>query len=304
MLKTKCPLCDSFENYTLLYKSNFKAEDLNLEVFSARRMPDAIHYQIVKCNNDGLVRSNPVYKSDNLESLYKRSKFSYAEQIDNLTKSYVRVLSEVLPLLPQEARILEIGCGNGFVLSALLGKGYKNVYGLEPSLDAAAKADQGIKNNITTDILKEGIYQHGSFDLIYFLQTLDHIQDPISFLNICYDLLSPAGMVLALNHDVESFSAKVLKEKSPIIDIEHPYLYSKDTICRLFRKAGFLPQKVFSPGSMVSWKYLIWLFPMPGNIKLRIMNTKNKVINFLLQRKLWLSLGNLCIIARKEEKNK
>ncbi|MDD5131072.1 MAG: class I SAM-dependent methyltransferase [bacterium] len=304
MLKTKCPLCDSLDDYTVIYKSTFKEEDLNLDVFSARRLPDQIHYQIVRCNHDGLVRSTPVYDQSRLENLYKRSKFNYAEQTDNLTVSYLRALGQVLPSLSPEARILEIGCGNGFVLSALLAQGYKNVYGLEPSLDATAKADQRIKNNITTDVLREGLYPPGSFDLIYFLQTLDHIQDPLRFMSICYDLLAPHGFILALNHDVASLSARLLKEKSPIIDIEHPYLYSKDTVSKLFLKTGFSPVKVFSPGTLVSWKYLLWLLPLPKFIKLSMLNVKNRIGHYILQRKLWLKLGNLCIIARKEEKNK
>lgn len=299
MQNTNCPLCGAIEDYTVLYKSNFKEADFNPEIFSARRLPDTIHYQIVKCNNDGLVRSTPVYDQEQSDILYKRSKFTYAEQVENLTASYLRVLAEVLPRLSPRDKILEIGCGNGFVLSALAKKGYQQIYGLEPSLDAAAKADPMIKDKITTEVLKEGVYPPASFAFIYFMQTLDHIPDPLQFLSICYGLLSPGGMILALNHDVESFSARMLKEKSPIIDLEHMYLYSQDTISRLFSKSGFTPLKIFSPASVISWRYLCWLLPLPKALKVRILQAKGRIVNYLLQKKIKIRLGNLCIIARK-----
>lgn len=299
MLETKCPLCGSTGNYTAMYKSNFSLSDLNPEVFSARRLPDLIHYQVVRCNNDKLVRSSPVCDDLSVQALYKSSKFSYAENINNLTASYLKVLNKVLTSLSKEAVILEVGCGNGFVLSALLDKGYKNLYGVEPGADAVSKADEKIKGRISSHVLKDGIYKNESFDFVFFFQTLDHIQDPVRFLTTCYNLLSPGGSILALNHDVESLSARLLKEKSPIIDIEHTYLYSKETIGKIFFKTGFVPVEIFSPNSCISIKYLIWLFPLPKVWKLKLLNLKGKLFDALLNQKMWIPLGNLCIIANK-----
>jgi SAM-dependent methyltransferase len=299
LIETKCPICDSIGDYTVIYKSNFSYSDLTSEVFSARRLPDAIHYQIVRCNNDNLVRSSPVYDTSIIESLYKTSKLNYAEQIENLIPSYLAVLDKVLCKLAKDAKILEVGCGNGFILKALSDRGYCNLYGIEPSSDAAAKADDNIRDKITVDFLKDGICNNGHFNLIFFLQTLDHIYEPVQFLNICYNLLVPGGFILALNHDVESLSAIILGEKSPIIDIEHTHLYSKETIRKLFSKCGFRPIEIFSPKNIISLKYLLWLMPLPKKFKLKLLNSKGKFVNFLSKQKLKLKLGNLCIIGQK-----
>jgi SAM-dependent methyltransferase len=287
-------------NYAVVYKSNFSYSDFTSEVFSARRMPDVIHYQIVRCKNDNLVRSCPVYDSSVVESLYKSSKLNYTEQIDNLTASYLIVLDKVLPKLTKDAGILEVGCGNGFMLKALLARGYGNLYGVEPSADAVAKADEKIRDKIAVGFLKDGVYKSGTFDFIFFFQTLDHIYDPVQFLRICYDLLIPGGFVLALNHDVGSLSARILGERSPIIDIEHTHLYSKETIRKLFCKCGFSPIEVYSPQNIISLKYLLWLMPLvPKTAKLKLLNSKSRIISWLAKQKIRLKLGNLCIIGQK-----
>src|SRR3989338_2807763 len=125
LIKTNCPICNKKNDYVILYKQNFKGSDLNPQVFSARRLPDRVHFQIVKCKNDNLIRSNPVIKELNLPSLYKKSKFTYDEEIENLTATYMKSLRPVLNRLGKKAKILEIGCGNGFVLEKLYQSGYK-----------------------------------------------------------------------------------------------------------------------------------------------------------------------------------
>jgi len=71
--QVRCAICKSDKNYRILYKKNFKLSDLNINTFSARRLPDKIHYQMVKCDRCGLVRSTPVIDIKYLSQLYKKS---------------------------------------------------------------------------------------------------------------------------------------------------------------------------------------------------------------------------------------
>lgn len=298
-IKTSCAICNNKNNYNVLYKQNFKSANLNPEIFSARRLPDRIHFQIVKCKNDGLIRSNPIIKELNLPDLYKKSKFTYEKELENLTKSYLKSLRPVLNRLNKNSKILEIGCGNGFILESLYNLDFKNVYGVEPSLDAVKKANSSIKKNISISMLKKGIYKPTSFDFIFLFQTLDHIPDPNNFLKICNSYLKDGGYILAFNHNVNSFSSFLLREKSPIIDIEHPYLYNFSTVKQILEKNRFILQKVYSPYSFVSFKRLLELFPLPLTFKKSILKSKNSLIQKLLAISISLKLGNLCAIAKK-----
>jgi SAM-dependent methyltransferase len=293
--KTKCPICGTLNNYEILYKRNFKDSDLNTEIFSARRLPDRKHYQIVKCLGCGLVRSNPITDSKLLEKLYQKSILTYDNEITNLVDTYFENLKPILKKLPKNANILEIGCGNGFILEKIYQSGYKNVFGIEPSTDAVSKASKNIKNKITINMFKNNLFPKNKFDLIFLFQTLDHIPNPNEFIKECYRISNQGGYFLAFNHNVESFTAKILKEKSPIIDIEHTVLYSPQTAKTIFEKNGYHVNQVYSPANILSLKHLFWLFPMPKSFKHKILDSSSSI----LKQKIKIKLGNLCLIAQK-----
>ena len=158
-----CAICGSFEDYKIIYRKNFEESDLNADVFSARKMPDRIHYQIVKCSKDSLVRSNPVLERNALQDLYRKSSFTYEEESENLSDSYYNSLKSILPELQKNASILEIGCGNGFFMKRLYDMGYENVSGVEPSVDAVRKSDKAVRHRIMVDMLRPGIFKHTLF---------------------------------------------------------------------------------------------------------------------------------------------
>ena len=291
----KCAICESNNNYQVLYKKNFKISDLNVNIFSARRLPDKIHYRLVKCNLCGLVRSTPIVDIKYLSQLYKKSLLTYDAEIKNLTTSYIDSLKPILSKLPKNAKILEIGCGNGFILKTIYDLGYKNVYGVEPSEDAISKSSPKIKKNIITNILKPGLLSKESFDLIFFFQTFDHVPEPNKFLKECYHLLRKNGYILAFNHNIDSFSSKLLGEKSPIIDIEHTFLYSFKTIKDIFEKNKFIVNKVYSPNNILSIKHLFWLLPIPKDIKQKIVKSNTQI----LDKKINIKLGNICLEGQK-----
>lgn len=290
-----CALCGEKQNYTVLYESNFTARDFTVKTFSARRLPDKIHYQIVRCNRCGLVRSTPTASVERINTLYEESELTYNTEIDNLIQTYLASMEPILSKLPQKARILEIGCGNGFILKALFDRGFKHVYGVEPSKDARNQADPKIKKNITLNVFSADLFPKQKFDFIFILQTFDHIPDPNTFLQDCHRVLKPGGKIFAFNHNVQSLSAQVLGEKSPIFDIEHTFLYDPGTIRAIFQKNGFLVNAVRHPQNTLSLQHLSRLLPLPLEMKKRLLESRQPV----LETRLNLPLGNLSIEAEK-----
>src|SRR5450432_3089909 len=142
---TRCAICETEGNATELYSPNFALDAFNPEIFSARRLPDRVHYRMVKCNKCGLVRSDPVADPQTLAQLYARSTFDYGEEVEGLKRTYGRYLAKLENFGVKKNALLEIGCGNGFFLEEALRQGYQTVRGVEPSSEAVSKADDRVR---------------------------------------------------------------------------------------------------------------------------------------------------------------
>lgn len=296
-ISTRCAICHTEGNAAEIYPANFDPNALNSSLFSARRPPDKIHYRIVRCDSCGLVRSDPRVESEALERLYRESSFDYEEEIENLKTTYGRYLAKLELFKACKGSLLEIGCGNGFFLEEALKQGYATVRGIEPSLAASEKARPEIRPSITPSPFRPRIFNSEQFDVICLFQVLDHIPEPATFVEECFKILKRGGLVLAINHNIEALSARLLKERSPIIDIEHTYLYSPMTMARLFGSPGFDIKLQGFVSNTYSLHYLTRLLPLPVSLKQGILDSLKRVSIGRIRLK--LPLGNLFLVAEK-----
>lgn len=296
---TKCAICSADDQDDELYPASFKLEALNPVVFSARRLPDRVHYRIVRCRICGLVRSNPTADPALLKDLYSRSSFTYASEVPNLKRTYAHCLRRVGQLGGQQRALLEIGCGSGFFLREALEQGFASVWGVEPSTDAVAMADQSVQPFIVCDIMRPGLFSASEFDVVCMFQVLDHLPDPGSVLDECLAILKPGGFVLCATHNVEGVSARLLAERSPIIDIEHTYLYSPKTMTHLLAVHGFQVVEVQRLYNYCTLQHLTSLLPVPKGLK--ALGLRFLRVTGLGGLRLRLPLGNLYAIARRPE---
>jgi len=294
---TRCAICDTPDNAVEMYPANFNPEAFNAAIFSARRLPDRIHYRIVRCRTCGLVRSDPVADSSLLTRLYAQSTFDYGEEITSLQRTYGRYLAKLRAYGGHRESLLEIGCGNGFLLEEALRQGYARVQGVEPSADAVARANPLVHPHIVCDIMRGGLFEPQQFDVICLFQVFDHISDPVALLQECFTVLKPGGLLLCLNHNVEAISARLLKERSPIIDLEHTYLYSPTTMARIVAAHGFEVQRVAPVWNSYTLYYLTRLVPLPNRLKSRVLTILNRTR--LGRVRLSVPLGNMYLVARK-----
>jgi SAM-dependent methyltransferase len=293
---TRCAICDTLDDAELVYASTFSAGALIAPVFSARRLPDRVHFAIVRCRNCGLVRSDPVVDADVLAGLYVGAGFTYAGELSALRMTYGRYLRKLTPRLARRRSLLDIGCGNGFMLEEALSQGYEEVRGVEPTLAAANAASPAIREFIETEPMRDGLFAPDQFDVITLFQTLDHLGDPNAVLAEAARALRGGGILFCLNHDVEALSARVLGARSPIFDLQHMYLYSHSTLGRLVEKQGLIPVARGRVVNDYSLRYLAQLVPLPTAPKRRILAALDGRAGRI---RLALPLGNLWLAARK-----
>lgn len=294
---TRCAICGGEGNATEIYPANFDPEALNPAVFSARRLPDRVHYRLVKCNSCGLLRSDPIADPGLLARLYHDSTFTYNEEVADLKKTYGRYLARLDRFGVRKDALLEVGCGNGFFLQQALAQGYRTVRGVEPSRSAVDQAAPEVRDSIVCGLMRAGLFPAPEFDVICLFQVFDHVPDPGALLDACLAALRPGGMVLSINHNTSAVSARVLGERSPIIDIEHTYLYNPKTMSRIFSAHGFEIREAGSVWNHYALRYLVRLLPLPGGPKQAVLGWLQH--NRIGRLRLSVPLGNLYLVAQK-----
>jgi SAM-dependent methyltransferase len=292
---TACPICGPSAPAVELYSSSIDACAFSAETFSARRSPDGRHYRIVRCTRCELLRSDPVVTKDIVQRLYQDSMFRYADETPYLRATYGRQLRRLDAYGVRKDGLLEIGCGNGFFLAEALSQGYLTVRGIEPSVAAVAAAGE-IRQHIVTGEFQPGLFPASSFDVITGFQVLDHVRDPMATLQECRRLLRPGGVLLMLHHNADALSARILREHSPIFDVEHLYLYTPRTMRRLLDAVGLQTLYARPVFNRLSLRHLTALLPFRGFLKSKLLRVSSGRVGRV---PMILPIGNMVVAARK-----
>lgn len=94
--------------------------------------------------------------------------------------------------VPEGGRLLDVGCGTGFVLERL--RDYYEVWGLEPAAAAARRCRaRGIEHVIEGPVSAVDDLPAGRFDCVAFLDVLEHLDDPAAALRSAARVLAPGG---------------------------------------------------------------------------------------------------------------
>ncbi len=93
--------------------------------------------------------------------------------------------------------ILDVGCGTGETLVFLKEKGLaQNVYGVDKSPLAVKYARQRGLVNVREGLASKLPYKNESFDLVLFLDVLEHIKDDVGAVKEAKRVLRPGGRVI------------------------------------------------------------------------------------------------------------
>lgn len=294
---TRCAICGTEGGATELFPSTVTPEAFDARHFSARRLPDRVHYRMVRCDACGLVRSDPAADPAKVAGLYARSSFDYETEVPNLRMTYGRYLGTLDRHGAQREGLLEVGCGNGFFLEEAQRRGYRDVRGIEPSRGAIESAPASVRPLIAEDVLRPGVMPEQSTGVACLFQVFDHLPDPGAALDELHRILRPGGLALILNHDAGAPSARLLGERSPIVDVEHYYLYSRTTLGRLASAHGFEVVESGTVWNDYSLEYVTRLIPLPAGLKRGVKRFLDWTR--LARLRVKVPLGNLYMVAKR-----
>lgn len=141
-------------------------------------------------------------------------------------------------------RILDVGCGLGFLLSGLNENWDK--YGVEVSHFAGAHAAQWGKIHVGE--LQDAQYPDGFFDTVVMHHVIEHVADPEALIREVFRVLRGNGILVLGTPDFDSGAARRFGEKYRLLhDPTHIRLFTNESMHRFLRDYGFVIDRVEYP---------------------------------------------------------
>ena len=294
--KNNCLLCETETKTKDIYPQNLSSDKDDID-YSGRKVPDNLHYKMIRCIDCELLFAEEIYDSETIVNLYKKSNFDYLDQIPSLEKSYSYLFKYIEDYKISKNSFLDIGCANGFLLKKAKEYGFRSVYGSELSNEAIINADKTIKKNILQGKFDESNYKENYFDVIFFAMILEHFENPNKFLKAVYKILKPGGLLIGVTHNEKHFLVKMLRNKHPIINDEHVSIFNKVNLIKIMKKNYFKVLNLKNLKNYYTVSYWQRMIPMNKYFRkiilffLKILKLDNKIIG--------VKAGNIYIICQK-----
>ncbi|MCR8561914.1 class I SAM-dependent methyltransferase [Mucilaginibacter sp. BJC16-A38] len=175
----------------------------------------------------------------------------YGYHSDAPTHNFSYQLNDLVAMLDKDRNkyILDLGCGNGYLVNYLLTLGY-NAYGTDASekgIGIAQKTnpDRFFVQDLSSDALPAQL-QNIPFDTIITTEVIEHLYNPQAFIEFCKLQLKPGAEIIVttpyhgyLKNLMLSIFNKWDQHLNPLWLGGHIKLWSRKTLSKVLTDAGF-----------------------------------------------------------------
>jgi SAM-dependent methyltransferase len=229
-----CEVCKS-KHATLLYSQRFvpMSEGSLLE-----------GYNVVACDNCGFCYADHLPGQDAFDRYY-RDMSKYEQPIAEVKPSeydaarFRVTVQKIKAFMPDnQARIVEIGCATGLLLSQLKQAGYTGVAGLDPSPACSRVANEQFKVPVQCGTLSDDLIPASSVDLLILIGVMEHIRDLETAMKMMVTMLAPGGRMFITVPDASRYSTGV---DAPFqeFSVEHIHYFGPVSLANLMDSYGF-----------------------------------------------------------------
>ena len=142
--------------------------------------------------------------------------------------------------LPQGARVLDIGCGNGRFLQSLLGFGAYELHGVEREGKAADRAARIKEIHLKTGALAKGDFALRTFDAVTLFHVFEHLEEPAETLEILDTILKAGGIAVFSFPNISSLQSRLFKGDWLHLDPpRHLFFFDPDDFQRIMAARGY-----------------------------------------------------------------
>lgn len=179
------------------------------------------------------------------------------EQPYRLDESRYSVHSHAVRHMPEGARVLEVGCARGYLSERLKRRGCR-VWGIEIDTAAAEEARAHCVEVITADVdnLDAVPWPGETFDVLLFLDVLEHLKEPERAIRLLAQGLQSSGLMMVSLPNVANWYVRysLLRgrfdyQPAGILDRTHLRFFTRTSAERILVDAGFeIVHRDLTPG--------------------------------------------------------
>lgn len=180
----------------------------------------------------------------------------YVDQIENKKQYFNHLINKISDKIKKTDNVLEIGAYYGAFGSQILNK-INNYNGLELSSYATKYAIESFNLNVSNQNIFDFLnLNEKKFDVIFMFDVIEHLDDPISVINICSKNLNQNGRLIITTMNMDSFFAKITGKYYPWIIPMHKFYFTNYSMKKYLEKNNFQLDKTVNDVRVVSLDYL------------------------------------------------
>jgi 2-polyprenyl-3-methyl-5-hydroxy-6-metoxy-1,4-benzoquinol methylase len=231
----RCPVCGSAGERRIVDRQEFQEGVLGHG------------YYVVVCGMCGAGYADGIPEQEVLDRHYSnQSKYAYegtrGTESEYDFRRFEIIFDRLAPFLPAHgARILDIGCATGGLLSVFKRHGFNDVLGIDPSAACASAARRLYGIDVRVSTLGQLADWTQRFDLILMVGVLEHVREALSAVHDVGSLAASDGLVYVSVPDVLGFAAC---RNAPYqqFSMEHVNFFSSLSLNRVMAACGFAPK--------------------------------------------------------------
>lgn len=146
--------------------------------------------------------------------------------------------------------LVEVGAGSGMFCEELAQAGlFRRIVAVEPTpSSAAACRARGLE--VLEQRIEDTEFGDEPIDVIAAFEVLEHLFDPLAFVETCADRLSPGGLLVLTCPNGRGFDVTTLGEAADTVTPEHLNYFHPESLSRLMRRGGLEVLEVLTPGRL------------------------------------------------------
>ena len=196
-------------------------------------------------------------------------KYAYQGEFDPLKLESTNIDRLSTSLVPENNKLLELGCATGFMSKYFTQVKHCQVYGVEIDPEMAKIAAESCENILIGDLDQSSTWQKiapvAPFDVVFASAIIEHLRDPWGTLQLIKQVLKPGGVLIMTTSNIAHWRMRLHLlfgrwdyQAYGTLDNAHLRFFTYSTFQQLVESAGFAIEAIdMDPAGGI--KYFNWL---------------------------------------------